>query len=142
MARSQPVSLRIPEEARQVILETVRRTGRDFSSVANELLLEGAKMRRIPGVVFADGPAGRRATIAGTGLDVFEVVGTYRAVDNNWDRLRTALDWLTEVQLRAALAYAEAYPEEIDERLREENLWRSEAIWSRYPFMRPQAPAG
>lgn len=142
MARSQPVSLRIPEEARRVILETVRRTGRDFSSVANELLLEGARMRRIPGVVFADGPAGRRARIAGTGLDVFEVVRTHRAVDHNWDRLRTAFDWLTEVQLRAALAYAEAYSEEIDERLREEDLWTSEAIWSRYPFIRPQAPAG
>ncbi len=90
MNRGQPVSLRIPQEAREVILEAVRRTGRNFSSVANEMLLEAARMRRIPGIVFADGPTGRRARIAGTGLDVFEVVRAFREVDQSWERLRTA----------------------------------------------------
>jgi hypothetical protein len=45
------VSLRIPQEARQVILEAARRAGHDFSSVANEMLLEAASMRRIPGML-------------------------------------------------------------------------------------------
>ena len=36
-------------------------------------------MRRAPGIVFADGPAGRRAAVGGTGLDVWEIVATWRA---------------------------------------------------------------
>jgi uncharacterized protein (DUF433 family) len=141
MTRAQPVSLRIPEEAREVIVEAARRTGRDFSSVANEMLLEAVRMRRIPGILFADGPTGRRARVAGTGLDVFEVVRAFREVDQSWDRLRAAFDWISETQLRAALAYAEAYPEEIDQRLRDEDRWNREATWTRYPFMRPQPPS-
>ena len=138
MAKGQPVSLRIPDEARAAIQETMRRTGRDFSSVANEMLTEAARMRRIPGIVFADGPTGRRARVAGTGLDVSEVVQAYHKLGEDWERLRQAYDWLTELQLRAALAYAEAYPEEIEERLRAEEQLTGEAIWARYPFMRPR----
>ena len=95
-------------------------------------------MRRIPGIVFADGPTGRRARVAGTGLDVFEVVRAYRKLGHDWERLRRAYDGLTELQLRAALAYAEAYPEEIEERLRTEAQWTKEAIWAQHPFTRPR----
>ncbi len=45
------------------------------------------------------------------------------------------------MQLRAALAYAEAYPDELEHRLRDEDHWNREAIWTRYPFMRPQTPS-
>jgi uncharacterized protein (DUF433 family) len=77
-------------------------------------------MRRAPGVVFMAGPAGRRAVIAGAGLDVWEVVATRRDVDGSFEALWQGYPWLTEAQLRAALAYCQLYPEEIDERLRRE----------------------
>ena len=35
---------------------------------------EAVKMRRAPGIVFADGPSGRRAVVAGSGLDVWEIM--------------------------------------------------------------------
>ena len=38
---------------------------------------EAEKMRRVPGIVFADGPTGRRARITGTGIDVFELISGY-----------------------------------------------------------------
>jgi uncharacterized protein (DUF433 family) len=129
--------LRIPEEARSEIEATARRSRRTFSSVANEMLVEAARMRRIPGIVFADGGAGRRAKIAGTGLNVFTVVGQYREMGEDWERLREAYHWLSELQLRAALAYAQAFPEEIDEWLREEESWTQERVWNTYPFTRP-----
>ena len=87
---ARPVSLRIPEEIRASIEETAVRSGRGFSSVANEMLTEAVKMRHIPGIVFADGPAGRRARIAGTGIDVFEIVRDYRAMGADWAQLRQA----------------------------------------------------
>ena len=72
---------------------------------------------------------------------MFEVVRAFREVDQSWERLRTAFGWISEMQLRAALAYAEAYPDEIEQRLRDEDRWNREAIWTRYPFMRPQTPS-
>src|SRR3981081_2001450 len=96
--------------------------------------------RGVSGLGFGDGATGRRARVMGTGLDVFEIARTYRNVDHSWERLRTAYDWLSEPQLRAALAYAEAFAEEIEERLREEGRWTREAIWATYPFMRPPSP--
>ena len=137
MVRANPVSLRIPPDVREAVAETARRSGREFSSVANEMLAEAVKMRRIPGITFADGAAGRRARIAGTGLDVFEVVGTFRSLGGDYAKLAEAYHWLSDFQLRAALAYAEAYPDEIDDRLRREAALTPEAVWARYPFTRP-----
>ena len=131
-------SIRIAEETRREIEEICRRTGRDFSAVVNEILTEAIKMRRIPGIVFADGVTRRVPRIAGTGIEVFEIVRDYRAMDNNWESLKEAYHWLSEQQLLAALAYAKAFPEEIEERLRDEERWQPGVVWSRYPFTRPE----
>jgi uncharacterized protein (DUF433 family) len=139
---ARPTSIRIPDETRAAIEETCRRTGRDFSSVANEMLAEAVKMRRIPGIAFADGAIGRIARIAGTGVEVFEVAKTHREVGGDLARLRAAYHWLSEQQLRAALAYAQAYPEEIAEQLSEEDRWMPEEVWGRYPFTAPGDAAG
>jgi uncharacterized protein (DUF433 family) len=82
-------------------------------------------MRRSPGVVFVDGPTGRRASVAGSGLDVWEVVATWRSSVEDFERLRQSCSWLTEPQLRAALAYYKRYPQEIDARLRRDAEWTS-----------------
>src|SRR5262245_49022026 len=131
---SKPVSLRIPDEVRAAIDETARRTKRGFSSIANEMLEEAVKMRRIPGIVFVDGVTGRRARIDGSGLEVWEIFRTYRDAGRDWKILQEAYHWLTERQLRAALAYAEAYPDEIEDRLRREDELSVEEVWKKYPF--------
>jgi uncharacterized protein (DUF433 family) len=134
---SKPVSLRIPDEVRAEIEETAKRTKRGFSSIANEMLEEAVKMRRIPGIVFADEGDYRAVRVAGTGLEVWEVIRTYRDAGESWETLREAYHWLSDYQLRAALAYAEAYPGEIQDRLRQEDELTEEEVWRRYPFMRP-----
>ena len=76
---------------------------------------EAERMRRVPGIVFADGPAGRRARIAGTGIEVFEVVWVLRGNDGDWAPVRAWFDQLLdEAQLAAARAYYAAFPAEID----------------------------
>jgi len=87
---------------------------------AAQLSEESKKLRRVPGIVFADGPIGRRARIAGTGIEVFEIIDTYRAVGEDRVRLAEHFDWLRPEQLAAALAYAQAFPEEIELQLRQE----------------------
>lgn len=131
------VKLCLPEEVYGVIEDTARRTARPIATVATEMLAEAVKMRRVPGIVFADGTRGRVVRIAGTGLEVWEIIDEYRAVGEDWERLKGGYHWLSEQQLRAALAYAEAYPEEIDEALRENASWTPEKTWATYPFMRP-----
>lgn len=77
-------------------------------------LSEAEKMARVPGIIFADGPCGRRARIAGTGLEVFEIIEGYLSMERDERRLRRAFHWLTPEQLQAALDYYAVFPDEID----------------------------
>ena len=128
-------SLRIPQGTFEEIERIARETGRDFSSIAKDLLVEAIKMRRCPGIVFADGVSGRRARIAGTGIEVWEVVLSYRSVNQDFSRLRKAYHWLTEQQLRAAIGYYTAYRQEIDELIKLNESWSREAVAERFPFL-------
>jgi uncharacterized protein (DUF433 family) len=71
-------------------------------------------MRRLPGIVFIDGPQGRRAHLAGTGFDVWEVVALYKAYGGDAARLLSDHPGLERRELEIALAYAAAYRDEID----------------------------
>ena len=132
-----PVTVQLPADLYASLVKIAERTGRDVPSVMTDMLSEGVKMRRIPGIAFADEWNRREAKVAGTGLGVWEVIEGYRNVDEDWERFKEAYHWLDEFQLRAALAYAEAYPEEIEEHLRENAYWTPERLWAKYPFMKP-----
>ena len=133
-------SLRIPSEIAKAIEEAAEASGRDFSAVANELIIEAMKMRRCPGILFADGPSGRRARVAGTGLDVWEIIATYRTLDRNVERLRRAYHWLSEAQLRAVLGYYAAYPDEIDRQITRNEAWTQEQLAQRHPSLAADLP--
>jgi uncharacterized protein (DUF433 family) len=128
-------SLRIPGEVTREIEHLAEASGRDFSSVANELLAESVKMRRCPGVTFADGPSGRRARIAGTGLDVWEIIAAYQSLDREFERLRQAYHWLSDSHLRAALGYYAAYPEEIDRQIARNEAWTPDHLAKLHPSL-------
>ena len=135
--RSVQKSLRIPLKTVRSIQELADAADRDFSRTTNELLEEAIRMRRCPGIVFTSGPAGRRATIAGTGLDVWEVVAKTRARGSDVRRLRRYYSWLPESQIRSALTYYQLYPEEIDARLRREEAMTPAAVYGRHPAIKP-----
>ncbi len=137
-------SLRIGEVTAREIEELGVQLGLDFSGTANQLLNEAIRMRRCPGIVFTSGPSGRRATVAGTGVDVWEIIATHKSVENNAVRLQRAYSWLQESQLRAALAYYAVYPDEVEARLAQEGRWTADAMAERYPALAamsgPQGP--
>jgi len=66
---------------------------------------EALRMRKCPGIYFADEPAGREAKIAGTGLAVWEIIGVCKAVSKDNRAFRARFPWLTEAQIKAALLY-------------------------------------
>jgi len=128
-------SVRIRRETLRAIEQLGSEEGLDFSATANQLLEEAVRMRRCPGIVFTQGPSGRRATVAGTGLDVWEIIATYQRLGRNERRLRRAYDWLTEPQLRAALAYYAQYPDEVDARLRREASLSAASLGRHHPAL-------
>ncbi len=128
-------SLRIPDNIARAIEDLAEISGQDFSAVANELLTEAVKLRRCPGITFADGPTGRRARVAGTGLEVWEIIAAYQSVGRDRGRLQQAYSWLSEGQLRAALGFYAAYPEEIDRHRAANERWTKERLFAQYPSL-------
>jgi hypothetical protein len=89
------------------------------SALVAVLLDEGLNVRRFPGVVFRDGPAGRRAGLTG-GPDVWEVIRDVRSAAGRGEakiRRVAAEAELSESQVRLAVDYYAAFPEEVDARL-------------------------
>jgi len=108
-----PVSVRLDKSVLSAIRAKARSSGRPVSRVIREMLELMLRMQRFPGIIFIEGPAGRRAHLAGTGLDVWEVIGLlqeYQAVP----KLREAFPQLSPMAIQVAKAYAEAYPDEIN----------------------------
>jgi uncharacterized protein (DUF433 family) len=126
--------IRVSEPLAADIEREARRRDRSWSATAAELLDEAIRMRRAPGIVFADGPAGRRAVIAGTGLDVWEVVAAWRAGGEDLAALKAGYAWLDETALHAALGYYRLYPAEIDARLAREAEWTAARVRAELPF--------
>ena len=134
---SRAKGVRVPAVVDQAVREEMRRRGiTEWSTMVVELVDEALRMRRAPGVVFVDGPVGRRPVIAGTGLDVWELVAAWQELGRDYRRLRAGYDWLTEPQIRAALSYYEAYPEEIDARLARERELTPDESQAEFPFIR------
>ena len=129
-------SLRLPAETTKEIEQMAKETGQDFSNVTKDLLQEAIKMRRCPGILFAEGIGGRRARVAGTGIEVWEVIAAYKSMKEDFKRLQKAYHWLSTEQLKAALGYYTVYPREIDRLIQQNEQWTDEKVRERYPFMR------
>jgi len=111
---SSPLSVRLNDETIERLGNRARRVHLPPRTLAQRYIEEGLRMDEHPLVRFADGPAGRRARLAGTGKDVWEVIATIR--DNNGD-MAAAVRYL-EMPLglvQAAVTYYGAYQEEIDQ---------------------------
>ncbi len=86
------------------------------SGLAERLVDEGLRMAEHPGIVFRDGPSGRRAALA-LGPDVWEVAKAVRELDERRERAITAAAEMLNLSIERvhfALRYYGAYPDEID----------------------------
>ena len=126
------LTTRISSRVRQELEELARQKGVSPLSLARTLLDESVRGELHPGIAFRDGPAGRRAAIAGRRLDVWQVMETVWASDGQPEEAASALG-LRPDQVEAAVAYCADYPEEIDEWVRRnrEEAEREEAAFER-----------
>ena len=90
-----------------------RSTGIPARTLAARYLDEGLRREDHPQINFMDGATGRRAALAGTGLDVWEVIATVR---DNGNDVAQAADYLElpESVIAAAVTYYGEFKGEID----------------------------
>ncbi|MGH9115721.1 MAG: hypothetical protein ACRDWW_07815 [Acidimicrobiales bacterium] len=114
---SAPLSIRFDPK----ILERLRRRARAVpgatpSGLAERLVDEGLTMAEHPGILFKDGPSGRRAALA-LGPDVWEVVKASREMEERGEEAVLAAAEilnLAQGQVRTALRYYADHQDEVD----------------------------
>jgi hypothetical protein len=109
--------IRIGEETLRTLRERSRRSGEPLARLAERYIEEALRADRHPGIMFRDGPAGRRAVVIG-GPDVWEIVGAIRNMPERGEARVPALAerlGISENKVRVAIRYYSEYPDEIDD---------------------------
>src|SRR5258707_4332897 len=128
-----PLSIRFDDRLLARLRRRANATSGTTSALAQRLIDEGLRMADHPGVIFKDGPSGRRAALA-YGPDVWEIVKFLREID---ERGSAALDAAAEVlaidagRIATAVSYYTDFADEIDAEIAEADdaSARAEEAW-------------
>lgn len=110
--------MRLPVESGRRLKRIARRHGWTPSDASARLVEEGLRRSEFAFLDFRDSPAGRQAYIQGSTLAVWEVLLLLRSYDGKVAAVARHLRW-PEAKVRAAVNYAEAFPQEIEEAITE-----------------------
>lgn len=130
MAERGQLSLRPATRILEALRDRARLEGERHTVLAERYLREGVLMAEHPGIHFVDAPAGRRPSVMGTGLDVYQIAQV--AKDNRGSVEETAAYLEIDPRLvEAALGYYGSNREEIDEWIARQDAFneREEAKW-------------
>jgi hypothetical protein len=126
-AQSMVISMRLPVESGKRLKRIARRHGWTPSDASARLVEEGLRRSEFAFIDFRDSTAGRQAYIQGSTLAVWEVVLLIRSYKADLAAVARHLRW-PEVKVQAAGHYAEAFREEIDEAIAENDAMDFEAL--------------
>ena len=115
--RSTVLSMRLSVESGKRLKRMANRHGWTPSDASARLVEEGLRRSEFAFIDFRDSPVGRQAFLQGSTLAVWEVLLLLRA-NTSATVVARHLQW-PEAKVRAAIHYAEAFPEEIDAALAE-----------------------
>ena len=118
MPKSNPINIRLESPVLNEIKNLAKILHLPLSVMLNRLITEALRMFKCPGIIFTNGQTGRRATVAGSGLDVWELINIYKSYGKNQKKILNDYP-LTQTQLNVALDYYERYKNEIDEEIKE-----------------------
>lgn len=131
-----PLSIRFdPEVLARLRSRAASVPGATPSGLAQRLVDEGLRMAEHPGVVFRDGPAGRRPALV-VGPDIWELVMFLEEIDERGaDAVAAAAEILgvSAASVSAGIGYYAAYSAEIDAWIAESRAAseRAELEWER-----------
>jgi hypothetical protein len=117
-SRSIVLSMRLSVESGKRLRRIASRHGWTPSDASARLVEEGLRRSDFAFLDFRDSLAGRQAYIQGSTLAVWEVMFLLRSYRGNVAAVAKHLRW-PEAKVRAAVNYAEAFPEEIGEAMAE-----------------------
>jgi len=129
---STAVAVRFSDDLITEVRRIARRRAAGFSSVIQAFTEEGVRASLVPGILFRDGPAGRRAAVGGS-LDVWEVIAAAKE-SGTWTADELADDLgVSERVATVALDYYSRYPQEIDDWIADNEAEAEQAreAWSR-----------
>jgi uncharacterized protein (DUF433 family) len=119
MSNSVVVSLRLPQDEATRLKQIARRRGRTPSEVGAEMVSESLRRTEFTFIDFRDTAAGRQAFIQGTRVTVWQVIAILRDYEGEVSKAAKHLEWPVQ-KVHAAIAYAEAFPGEIEEALEDQ----------------------
>jgi len=126
-ARSTVISMRLPEESGNRLKRMANRHGWTASDASARLVEEGLRRSEFAFVDFRDSGAGRQAYMQGSSLAIWEVLLLVQSYKADVAAVAAHLKW-PEAKVQAAVNYARAFPEEIDEALAENDAVRFELL--------------
>jgi len=116
--RSVVISMRLPAESGSRLKRMATRHGWTPSDASARLVEEGLRRSEFAFIDFRDSAAGRQAYVQGSTLAVWEVLLLVRSYNEDVAAVAKHLQW-PQAKVQAAINYAEAFPEEIEEALSE-----------------------
>jgi len=115
---SMVISMRLPVASGKRLKRMANRHGWTPSDASARLVEEGLRRSEFAFIDFRDSPVGRQACMQGSTLAVWEVMLLFRSYKQDAGAVATHLRW-PEAKVQAAVNYAEAFPEEIQEAIAE-----------------------
>jgi hypothetical protein len=112
--QSTVISMRLPAESGQRLKRMARRHGWTASDASARLVEEGLRRSEYAFIDFRDSAAGRQACVQGSSLAVWEVMLLVRSYGGDAAAVARHLRW-PAMKVQAAVHYAEAFGEEIEE---------------------------
>lgn len=131
---SQPFTTRVDDRLVERLTRRSEQSELSRGRLAERYIDEGLRMDAHPGIVFRDGPAGRRASLAG-GPDVWEVISVVLDQDERGEAaVAEAAEYLGVASrvVATAVSYYGEYRDEIDSWIERNQLMadEAEAAWN------------
>ena len=124
---TQVVRMRFEEEQMKRLQREARRLGRTPGETGALLVEEALRRSEFAFLDFRDSPVGRQACVQGTSLAVWEVVMVAQSHGMNAAKTAEHLRWPL-LRVQAALNYAAAYPEEIEDAIRDNDAMNFQSL--------------
>lgn len=100
---------------------------RSASDLAARLIDEGLRRADFSMIDFRDSPTGRQAFVQGTRIQVWRAITLVREYDGDIGKSAEHLNW-PESKVKAALNYAEAFPQEIEDAIADNRTYDFEKL--------------
>ncbi len=132
---TQVMSLRFAPGQMERLQRLARRLGRTPSETTALLVEESLRRSEFAFIDFRDSPAGRQAYVQGKGLAVWEVMMVAQGYGLDAEKTAAHLEWPV-ARVQAALSYAQAFPDEIDSALQDNQSYSMERLQRLTPQIR------